>query len=78
MSEQRRLRQSLAEMDCRLAKVEQERRELFIVQGSRRAAISGLDDQLEDLRDELKRTKQELSEQRTQYFQLRYVHSLDN
>ncbi|XP_058809079.1 centrosomal protein of 135 kDa [Phymastichus coffea] len=41
------------------------------LKGSRRAAISGLDEQIEDFKEELKRTKQELSEQRTQYFQLR-------
>ncbi|XP_043473672.1 centrosomal protein of 135 kDa isoform X2 [Leptopilina heterotoma] len=41
------------------------------LKGTKRSTINGLEDQLEDFREELKRTKQELAEQRTQYFQLR-------
>nr|XP_033320790.1 centrosomal protein of 135 kDa isoform X2 [Megalopta genalis] len=70
-SEQRRLRETLSEVETRLKQIEKERQELLLTQGARRATINGLEDQLEDLREELKRTKQELSTQRTQYFQLR-------
>ncbi|XP_078052168.1 uncharacterized protein LOC144478274 [Augochlora pura] len=70
-SEQRRLRETLSEVETRLKQIEKERQELLLSQGARRATINGLEDQLEDLREELKRTKQELSTQRTQYFQLR-------
>ncbi|XP_008217193.1 centrosomal protein of 135 kDa isoform X3 [Nasonia vitripennis] len=71
VSEQRRLRESLAESETRLSRIDRERRELLIAQETRRAAIHGLDDQLDDLKEELRKTKQELTEQRTQYFQLR-------
>ncbi|KAK2585798.1 hypothetical protein KPH14_010403 [Odynerus spinipes] len=37
----------------------------------RRATVNGLEDQLEDLKEELRKTKQELTVQRTQFFQLR-------
>ncbi|KAJ8668217.1 hypothetical protein QAD02_009880 [Eretmocerus hayati] len=71
VSEQCRLRESLAESESRLAHTSSERRQLLIVQGGRKAALDGLDQQLDDLKDELQRTKLELTEQRTQYFQLR-------
>ncbi|XP_076249280.1 uncharacterized protein LOC143188743 [Calliopsis andreniformis] len=70
-SEQRRLRENLTELETRLKQIEKERQDLLLTQGARRATISGLEDQLQDLREELKRTKQELGTQRTQYFQLR-------
>ncbi|XP_076665146.1 uncharacterized protein LOC143367341 isoform X2 [Andrena cerasifolii] len=70
-SEQRRLRENLNEVETRLNQLEKERQDLLLTQGARRATISGLEDQLQDLREELKRTKQELGTQRTQYFQLR-------
>ncbi|XP_036150015.1 centrosomal protein of 135 kDa isoform X2 [Monomorium pharaonis] len=41
------------------------------LKGTRRAAISDLEEQLGDVQEELRRTKQELMAQRTQYFQLR-------
>jgi chromosome segregation ATPase len=72
VGEQRRLRENLDDSQSRLREIEQKWRELLHVQGSRRATISGLDDQLDDLKEDLRRTKQELTEQRTQYFQLRY------
>lgn len=71
-SEQRRLRENLTEVETRLKQIEKERQDLLLTQGTRRATISGLEDQLQDLREELKRTKQELATQRSQYFQLRY------
>ncbi|XP_076297587.1 uncharacterized protein LOC143217320 isoform X2 [Lasioglossum baleicum] len=70
-SEQRRLRENLSEVETRLKQIEKERQELLLTQGARKATVNGLEDQLEDLREELKRTKQELSTQRSQYFQLR-------
>ncbi|XP_076179711.1 uncharacterized protein LOC143152941 isoform X3 [Ptiloglossa arizonensis] len=70
-SEQRRLRENLTEVETRLKQIEKERQDLLHTQGARRATINGLEDQLQDLREELKRTKQELGTQRTQYFQLR-------
>ncbi|XP_011495576.1 PREDICTED: centrosomal protein of 135 kDa [Ceratosolen solmsi marchali] len=70
-TEQRRLRENLDDTQSRLAQIEQKWRELLLVQGTRRATINGLDDQLNDLKEDLRRTKQELTEQRTQYFQLR-------
>ncbi|XP_043259475.1 centrosomal protein of 135 kDa-like isoform X2 [Colletes gigas] len=70
-SEQRRLRENLTEVETRLKQIEKERQDLLLTQGARRATIDGLEDQLQDLREELKRTKQELGTQRTQYFQLR-------
>ena len=72
-SEQRRLRESLHDVETRLKNIERERQELLMTQGTRRATINGLEDQLEDMKEELKRTKQELADQRTQYFQLRFV-----
>lgn len=72
-SEQRRLRESLTEAESRLKQLETERQDLMLSQGTRRATINGLEDQLEDLRQELRRTKEELTTQRTQYFQLRFV-----
>lgn len=55
-----------------MKQIEKERQELLLTQGTRRATIKGLEDQLQDLREELRRTKQELGTQRTQYFQLWY------
>ncbi|XP_025602495.2 testis-specific gene 10 protein isoform X2 [Athalia rosae] len=70
-SEQRRLREHLSEAETRLKQLETERQDLMLSQGTRRATINGLEDQLDDLRSELRRTKEELTTQRTQYFQLR-------
>lgn len=70
-SESLRLKESLAEAENRLKQVEKERQDLLVTQGTRRAAINGLEDQLIDAQEELRRTKQELITQRTQYFQLR-------
>lgn len=72
-SEQHRLRENLTDVEARLKQIEKERQELLLTQGARKATINGLEDQLQDLREELKRTKQELGTQRTQYFQLRYL-----
>lgn len=71
VTEQRRLRESLAALEARYKRSDRERHELFHTQASQRANAKGLEDQLDDLRDELRKTKQELSEQRSQYFQLR-------
>ncbi|XP_014476061.1 PREDICTED: centrosomal protein of 135 kDa isoform X3 [Dinoponera quadriceps] len=70
-SEQLRLKESLVEAEKRLKHAEKERQDLLVTQGTRRAAINGLEDQLDDVQEELRRTKQELVTQRTQYFQLR-------
>lgn len=70
-SEQLRLKESLVETENRLKHIEKERQDLLVTQGTRRVAINGLEDQLDDLQEELRRTKQELMTQRTQYFQLR-------
>lgn len=70
-SEQLRLKESLAEAETRLKHTEKERQDLLVTQGTRRATINGLEDQLGDVQEELRRTKQELMAQRTQYFQLR-------
>ncbi|XP_071559648.1 uncharacterized protein [Temnothorax nylanderi] len=69
--EQLRLKESLVEAENRLKHMEKERQDLLVTQGTRRAAINGLEDQLGDVQEELRRTKQELMAQRTQYFQLR-------
>ena len=76
--EQRRLRETLHEVETKLKHVERERQELLITQGTRRATINGLEDELEDMKEELKRTKQELADQRTQYFQLRSLFNIFN
>lgn len=70
-SEQLHLKESLVEAENRLKHIEKERQNLLTTQGTRRAAINGLEDQLDDIQEELRRTKQELMTQRTQYFQLR-------
>ncbi|XP_046816046.1 centrosomal protein of 135 kDa-like isoform X6 [Vespa crabro] len=41
------------------------------LKGTQRGTVNGYEDQLEDLQEELRRTKQELTVQRTQFFQLR-------
>ncbi|XP_015111605.1 centrosomal protein of 135 kDa isoform X1 [Diachasma alloeum] len=69
--EQRRLRDNVRELESRLKEIERERQELLLAQGSRRTAIAGVEEHLEEAREELRRTKQELVSQRTQYFQLR-------
>ena len=69
--EQRRLKENLCDVEMRLKKVERERQELLLTQGTQRATVDGFEKQLDELRDELRKTKQELSTQRTQYFQLR-------
>lgn len=69
--EQLRLKESLVEAENRLKHREKERQDLLVTQGTRRAAMNGLEDQLGDVQEELHRTKQELMAQRTQYFQLR-------
>lgn len=69
--EQLRLKESLVEAENRLKHREKEREDLLVTQGTRRAAMNGLEDQLGDVQEELHRTKQELMAQRTQYFQLR-------
>lgn len=71
MCEQLCLKESLVKAENRLKHVEKERQDLLVTQGTRRAAINGLEDQLVDVQEELRRTKQELMAQRTQYFQLR-------
>ncbi|XP_011137532.1 centrosomal protein of 135 kDa isoform X2 [Harpegnathos saltator] len=70
-NEQFRLKESLVEAENRLKHIEKERQDLLVTQGTRRAAINGLEDQLDDVQEELRRTKQDLMTQRTQYFQLR-------
>lgn len=70
-SEQLRLKESLIEVENRSKHIEKERQDLLVTQGTRRATINGLEDQLDDVQEELRRTKQELMTQRTQYFQLR-------
>ncbi|KAF7998336.1 hypothetical protein HCN44_009734 [Aphidius gifuensis] len=70
-SEQRRLKDNLHELELRLAETEREKNDILHSQGSRRSAISGLENDVQEAREELRRTKQELSTQRTQYFQLR-------
>ncbi|XP_029664442.1 centrosomal protein of 135 kDa-like isoform X1 [Formica exsecta] len=70
-SEQLRLKESLVEAETRLKHTEKERQDLLVTQGTRRATINDLEDQLGDVQEELRRTKQELMAQRTQYFQLR-------
>jgi len=70
-SEQLRLKENLIEAENRLKHIEKERQDLLVTQGSRRATMNGLEDQLDDVQEELRRTKQELMAQRTQYFQLR-------
>ncbi|KAG5335528.1 CP135 protein, partial [Acromyrmex heyeri] len=70
-SEQLRLKENLIEAENRLKHMEKERQDLLVTQGSRRATMNGLEDQLGDVQEELRRTKQELMAQRTQYFQLR-------
>lgn len=70
-SEQLRLKESLVEAENRLKHAEKDRQDLLVTQGTRRAAINGLEDQLDDVQEELRRAKQELMTQRTQYFQLR-------
>jgi len=70
-SEQLRLKENLIEAENRLKHIEKERQDLLVTQGSRRATVNGLEDQLDDVQEELRRTKQELMAQRTQYFQLR-------
>lgn len=70
-SEQLRLKESLAEAETRLKHAEKELQDLLVTQGTRRATINGLEEQLSDVQEELHRTKQELMAQRTQYFQLR-------
>lgn len=69
--EQLRLKESLVEAENRLKHREKEREDLLVTQGTRRAAMNGLEDQLGDVQEELHHTKQELMAQRTQYFQLR-------
>lgn len=71
MSEQLRIKENLVETESRLKHIEKERQDLLVTQGTRRAAINDLEDQLGDVQEELRRTKQELMAQRTQYFQLR-------
>lgn len=71
MCEQLRLKESLVDAENRLKHIEKERQDLLITQGTRKAAMNGLEDQLGDVQEELRRTKQELTAQRTQYFQLR-------
>ncbi|KMQ96415.1 centrosomal protein [Lasius niger] len=66
-----RLKENLVEAETRLKHTEKERQDLLVTQGTKRATISGLEDQLGDVQEELRRTKQELMAQRTQYFQLR-------
>ncbi|XP_011052549.1 PREDICTED: centrosomal protein of 135 kDa isoform X2 [Acromyrmex echinatior] len=70
-SEQLRFKENLIEAENRLKHMEKERQDLLVTQGSRRATMNGLEDQLGDVQEELRRTKQELMAQRTQYFQLR-------
>ncbi|CAG5074975.1 Similar to CEP135: Centrosomal protein of 135 kDa (Homo sapiens) [Cotesia congregata] len=70
-SEQRRLRERLRDLELKLEDVEREKHNYILSQESRRSALTGLEDQLEDVKEELRRTKQELTSQRTQYFQLR-------
>jgi len=69
--EQLRLKEDLVETESRLKHTEKERQDLVINQNTRTATINGLEDQLSDVREEMRRTKQELIAQRTQYFQLR-------
>lgn len=70
-NEQLFLKENLVGAENRLKHIEKERQDLLVTQGTRRVTINGLEDQLDDVKEELRRTKQELMTQRTQYFQLR-------
>lgn len=69
--DQLRLKETLTDAENRLKHIEKERQDLLVTQGTRRVTINDLEDQLDDVKEELRRTKQELMTQRTQYFQLR-------
>ncbi|KAL0118049.1 hypothetical protein PUN28_009021 [Cardiocondyla obscurior] len=71
MNELLHLKESLVDAENRLKHIEKERQDLLVTQGTRRATMNGLEDQLSEVQEELHRTKQELIAQRTQYFQLR-------
>jgi len=69
--EQLRLKEDLIETESRLKHIEKERQDFVVNHNTRNATINGLEDQLSEAREEIRRTKQELIAQRTQYFQLR-------
>lgn len=65
------MKENLADAENRLKYIEQERHDLLHSQGTQKATAHGLEDQLKDVKEELKRAKEELTAQRSQYLQLR-------
>ena len=69
--EQRHLKQNIIEVEKGLKKIECERQQLLIVQGTQRATVISLENQLADAKDELQEKRKELMDLRTQFSQLR-------
>lgn len=66
-----RLQQTLADNETVIRKLEHERRDLMQNQGTRRATISGLEEQSESLRNQLRSTQNDLDNQKVLYTQLK-------
>lgn len=74
MSERDRLQKLMTESEEKLRKLESERREMMTVQGTRRAAINTMEEQMESLKTQLRTTQAELEHLHTLYSQIKYVY----
>lgn len=66
-----RMQRSLEECEEQIRKLEQERRDLMHTQGSRRATISNLEEQCEQLREQLRICQADFNHQKALYNQLK-------
>lgn len=71
VTEHARLEKTIAEADEHIKRLEQERRELTQTQGSRRAAISALEEKCETLQNHLRTANTDLNKQKIMYGQIK-------
>lgn len=69
--EQTKMKEILLEAESQVRQLERERRDLMHGQGSRRATISVLEEQCEDMTIQLRACQSELNQQRSMYGQLK-------
>ncbi|XP_066998908.2 centrosomal protein of 135 kDa [Anabrus simplex] len=74
VTEHARLEKTIIESEDRVRRLEAERRELLTCQGSLKAAISSMEEQVRGYRDQLHSSQAELSQQRMLYNQIKSLH----
>lgn len=73
MTERDRLQKLMNDSEVKYRTLEADRREMMTVQGSRRATINNLEEQIETLSTQLRTTQSELDHIHTLYNQIKYA-----